>query len=677
MSEIIKKSRTNIRIDMRKILSTIILLFLALSVNADNVSIRMNRVRHPVTKKWGYAFKEQNVNSPLHGVIATGVNWVGFGSQLISKKESELIDWVIPPHYDEVAPKFLDGLSMVRLGDKVGFINMYDCFVIKPEYDFTGDLDGFHEGLAAVRKNGKWGYINHHGVYMIQAEYDDADAFNDNHLAAVKKDGRWGVIDLNGTVVVPLDNKMKQAMMNVPLSNKAYRAAVAKAKKDYEAGAYSERISQIENTKPARRAALSASKSTSAASKKKGKKGGKSASNAKSKASANNAESKRPESASLDAVHERLKYTNVGSGDSLGVKDQYGRWIVPPLFSSIRHDNDDDMFIVKRGDYYGCYLWNGNRLIGTYFDSMGEFSGGKAKVTAYGVTGWIDKNGYLNNTFISDLCKAATKVEESNTDKARGMYERCIEISPDYASAYNNLALLDFRNKDYNKGIKKLKLAAKLEPGNTTIAKNLEQAKSERKLRRQKRWDAGLDVAIALVTLGVTAYSTYSSVSNQIKGNTGYATTASVANVSGSMSSMSSMGSYDTGGSGDDYETIETECVYCHGSGICWACDGSGQGPKTITGTDKHEKCHYCHGKKVCSKCKGKKTSGSKRKRSSSSNSNTVTSDQVHGTCRDCGGDGICPKCNGRRVVEVAGTPTTCWSCNGDGKCHSCNGGKR
>lgn len=643
-----------------RLLYSLAFLLLSLFAHAEDVSVRMNRVRHPVTKKWGYAFKEQNINSPLHGVIATGVNWVGFGSQLISKKESELIDWVIPPHYDEVASKFLEGLSMVRIGDKVGFINIYDCFVIAPEYDFTGDLDGFHDGLAAVCKNGKWGYINRNGVYMINAEYDDADAFNDHHLAAVKKNGLWGVIDLNGKVVVPIDNKMKQAMMNVPVSNKAYRAAVATVKKDYEGGAYASRVSQIANTK--RTVKQSAPAPAKQQAKGKGKKGTKST----AKQPAAPAQSK-PVGLSVDATRESLVYKQVGSGDSLGIKDQYGRWIVPPLFSSIKHDKDDNMFIVKRGDLYGCYLWNGNRLIGTYFDSMSEFSGGKAQISSYGIKGWIDKDGYISPSFPTDLCKAGINKEKSNIADARAMYERCTEICPDYASAYNNIALLDFRNKDYNKGISKLKLAVKLDPNNETISKNLKQAKEERKMRRKARWDTGLDIAMAVITIGTTAYSTYSSISNGgSSGGTGY-----TASSSGSFSSDDSFSSGGGGGGGGGPRT----CVYCKGSGTCTFCKGSGQGPKTISGTNVHETCHYCHGKRTCKNCKGKGTVGS----GSSGGGGSKSSGGGSGaTCADCHGDGKCGECNGKGQRQVTGTWTTCWRCNGDGKCKSCGAtGKR
>lgn len=43
------------------------------------VTYRLNLVRHPETKKYGYAFKEQNINSPIRGAASTAVNVLGSG----------------------------------------------------------------------------------------------------------------------------------------------------------------------------------------------------------------------------------------------------------------------------------------------------------------------------------------------------------------------------------------------------------------------------------------------------------------------------------------------------------------------------------------------------------------------------------------------------------------------
>lgn len=173
----------------------ILVLVAAITVQGQDelVSYKLNLVRDPLTKRYGYAFKKQNINSPIRGATSTAVNVFGkSGSILIGKDEAENIDWAVPPQYEEAASEFKENLAMVRVGDKVGFIDMYNCFVIAPAYDCDTDIDGFHEGLAAVKWDGKWGYINKLGDEVIPFIYDDADNFDEDMLAAVKVGGGYG-----------------------------------------------------------------------------------------------------------------------------------------------------------------------------------------------------------------------------------------------------------------------------------------------------------------------------------------------------------------------------------------------------------------------------------------------------------------------------------------------------
>lgn len=154
---------------------------------------RLNLVRHPETKKYGYAFKEQNINSPIRGAASTAVNVLGSGaSVLIGKSNADNIDWAIPPQYDDAANKFRENLAMVKVNGKVGFIDLYNRFIIEPVYDDVDDMDGFHQGVAAVKKDGKWGYINKEGECVIPFEYDAADAFDEDLIAPVKVGELWG-----------------------------------------------------------------------------------------------------------------------------------------------------------------------------------------------------------------------------------------------------------------------------------------------------------------------------------------------------------------------------------------------------------------------------------------------------------------------------------------------------
>lgn len=605
---------------MKKLLFLFMTLALAcydVQSQTELVAAKMNRVKHPITGKWGYAFKEQNINSPLHGITSTTVNVLGkVGSELISKSDADWIDWVVPPHYDNVSKSFNENLSMVELNGKVGFIDVYNRFVIQPSFDGGIDLDGFCHGLAAVALNGKWGFIDKEGAWVVKPVYENADNFNDYYVAAVKKDGKWGVIDMRGDIKLPCDNKVKAAMMTVPVSNKRYRDVAQAVKKSVEAGQYRDVQKKLDATSDRVNKSIA------------------------------NAKRKQP-----------LVYKTTEQSGLFGVKDNFDRWIVPPIYKTIKEDKDDKAFLVKNDSVWGCYLWNGSRLITPCFDSMTEFSGGKSTVIVEDVKGWITIDGELKKEFLQDLCNKGIEVEKTNKSRAYGIYERALLVNPEYASALNNLALIDLGRKDYNKGIRKLKQAVELDPNNETISKNLAMAKDARKERRNARWSTGLSIASAVITLGSTIYSTYSA----IDGGGGYASTGSSSAGGASFSDVS-------GGGGGGSRT----CLYCKGNGICKFCNGSGQGPRTITGTNKHENCHYCHGKKTCHNCRGKGVVGG-----GSSSASGKTSGSVSGSCKDCHGSGVCAECNGTGVRYVAGQPSECWSCHGNRKCTSCKGGVR
>lgn len=258
------------------------------------VAYRLNLVKHPVFDKYGYAFKSQNIKSPIRGTTSTAINLVGkAGSVLISKDDAEFIDWAIPPQYDAAANKYSENLSMVKVGDKVGFIDIHNRFVIDPIYDGDTDIDGFHQNVAAVKKDGLWGFINKKGETIIPFEYEEADAFDDKLLTAVKKDGLWGAIDINGTMVIPPSKKTKIALKTNPVSNKEWREASTMVKDSRTSGIYDKRIAEL------------------------------------------HAAATEVNLQIFSDRRQTLKYTTIGSGDSIGVKDNYGRVIIPPVFSSV------------------------------------------------------------------------------------------------------------------------------------------------------------------------------------------------------------------------------------------------------------------------------------------------------------------------------------------------------
>ncbi len=56
------------------------------------------------------------------------------------------------------AYSFSEGVALVKMDDKYGYINSEGQVVIKQQYDDAGT--GFSEGLVHVKIGEKWGYIS-------------------------------------------------------------------------------------------------------------------------------------------------------------------------------------------------------------------------------------------------------------------------------------------------------------------------------------------------------------------------------------------------------------------------------------------------------------------------------------------------------------------------------------
>lgn len=74
----------------------------------------------------------------------------------------------------EEADSFVDGLALIKLEGKYGYIDKSGKLVIKPQF---GEAYSFSEGLALVKIQGSNGYINRNGNLAIQTQFEHSGFF--------------------------------------------------------------------------------------------------------------------------------------------------------------------------------------------------------------------------------------------------------------------------------------------------------------------------------------------------------------------------------------------------------------------------------------------------------------------------------------------------------------------
>lgn len=107
-------------------------------------------------------------------------------------------DIIIPEQYDDVS-LFIDGMAIVKAGEKWGVINKKGDYLITPQYDFlVYDSDGLF--IALIGK--KIGWINKKGEVVIQPQYDDVGPFNRSKLAPVQMGKKLAYINRKADLVI-------------------------------------------------------------------------------------------------------------------------------------------------------------------------------------------------------------------------------------------------------------------------------------------------------------------------------------------------------------------------------------------------------------------------------------------------------------------------------------------
>ncbi|MEM7127182.1 MAG: WG repeat-containing protein [Chloroflexota bacterium] len=117
----------------------------------------------------------------------------------------------------EVACRFSEGLAVVQVEGKCGYIDGSGEFVIPPQYDLPVAYEDmyFREGLAAVRLNEKYGYINKDGNLVVEPQFVRAAQFEHGYGLAKVEEG-YIVFDRNGELVVSQPFSTKREIYEGP-----------------------------------------------------------------------------------------------------------------------------------------------------------------------------------------------------------------------------------------------------------------------------------------------------------------------------------------------------------------------------------------------------------------------------------------------------------------------------
>lgn len=106
---------------------------------------------------------------------------------------------VITPQFDYAAP-FVDGIAVVNIGEKWGFINTEGEYILPLQFD---DAESFSEGVAPVCQDGQWRFIDCHGetVATLGNQYTTVFSLSEGR-AIVEKAGKYGAVDKAGNLII-------------------------------------------------------------------------------------------------------------------------------------------------------------------------------------------------------------------------------------------------------------------------------------------------------------------------------------------------------------------------------------------------------------------------------------------------------------------------------------------
>lgn len=140
-----------------------------------------------------------NVNqTEFHDGLCVVAKFVKEEASIYYGYANEKMKLVIPYDYDE-AYDFENGMALVKLGGKWGYIDTNGNWIIYREFDEEFRFSS--AGVAKVLWNGKWGLLTKDGDYVLPCEYDSLYCCDEVKRVFTVKNGYMNVWDLEGNKI--------------------------------------------------------------------------------------------------------------------------------------------------------------------------------------------------------------------------------------------------------------------------------------------------------------------------------------------------------------------------------------------------------------------------------------------------------------------------------------------
>ena len=107
-------------------------------------------------------------------------------------------EWIIKPIFDE-ANEFEGDVARIHIRWKWGLIDKQGNFIKEPQFTY---INQFSDGLARAGFDRYWGYIDCTGEWMVEPQFRNAGQFYDGITAVRKHGGKYGFIDKKGNYVI-------------------------------------------------------------------------------------------------------------------------------------------------------------------------------------------------------------------------------------------------------------------------------------------------------------------------------------------------------------------------------------------------------------------------------------------------------------------------------------------